>query len=267
MVVIVDTSNHPGSQPLPRLDNFLLAVLSMFMPPPPDVAAKRFDPSKMKEIKEGFKPKPMDDGGGCMLTAYNVLDTLYGSGFGERLKNEVNKHAYEKVQDQIKANPALFKKQVEEAMAADSRLTRADAVQQVKDNWASPHITSDHTYTLMGEKGLAGEKVHTANKDADDVIRRLTPPEPGTYVFGMAVRGHHTVTLVVETAANGTQTMHWLDQYSTYDSKQDRFETKRTGDSREIKEGKLGDALSNWVFNGPDTTNIYALRPPAGKAP
>jgi hypothetical protein len=237
---------HPGSQPLPPVEPFLITLLRMVLPDPPDVAAKRFDTAKLKEVKEGFKPADVPDGGGCMLTTYNVLDTLYGKGFGERLMKETISKAYEKADAEIKANPAR---------------------RPEREQLASKHNTSDLTFALMREKGLAGEKVQTANKDADQVIRQLTPKEPGVYFYGLAIKGHHTATLIVEKAADGTHKMHFLDQYTKYDSKQDRFETLRTGESREIKDGKLGDALSNWVFNGPDTTNIYALRPPANAKP
>jgi hypothetical protein len=241
-VTIVET-NHPGSQPLPRLDDVLIGILVGLLPQPQ--MAGRWDASKLTEIKKGFKPKPMDDGGGCMLTAYNVLDTLYGNGYGERLKNKVIARAYQKADEEIKKSPGAYKNMTREQVA-------------------SKYNTSDLTYAVMREEGLAGEKVQTANKDADDAIRRLTPSEPGTYVFGLAIKGHHTVTLVVEKAADGTQKMHWLDQHTQYDPKQDRFENGRN-QSLEIKDGKLGDALSNWVFHGPDTTNIYPLRPPGGK--
>jgi hypothetical protein len=246
MVVIVDTSNIPGSQPLPRLEDFLVAILRTVVPAP-DTAARRFDLAKLKEIKQGFKPKPMDDGGGCMLTAYNVLDTLYGKGFGKTHMNEVIANAYKKADEEIKKNPGAYK-----------NMTR--------DQVAGKYNTSKETFELLGKKGLAGEKVHTANKDADEAIRQLIPPQPGVYAFGMAVRNHHTVTLIVERRADGTQSMHWLDQHTVYDPKSDTFKTER-GAPREVKEGKLGDALENWVFNGPNTTDIYALRPPANAKP
>ena len=265
MVVIIGHM-HPGSQPLPKVEPFLITLLRMVLPDPP--MAGRFDASKLDAVKKEFtkEPRNLADGGGCMLSAYDALSALYGPGFSKKLMEEVHARAKEAADNGMKTQ--LFKQKVEQAKAANPNLTDADARKLVWKDWHSAHNTSDHMYALMAEKGLAENKVHTPNKDAEQAIRDMTPPQPGAYYFGLTVKGHHTVTLVVEKFADGTHKMSWLDQHTEYDPKHQgggRFESGDT--SREIKQGKLGDALDNWVFNGPETTNIYAFRPPAGKAP
>jgi hypothetical protein len=245
-VVVIIGHMHPGSQQLPKVEPFVVTLLRMVLPVP-DTAARRFDPAKIREIEKNFKPKSFDNGGGCMLAAYNVLDILYGDKFGEKLMAQVQERARDAANDAAKTK--LFQQQVQQARTANPNLSDAEARQMVWNKWHSANNTSDHMYALMGEKGLAGEKVNTPNKDAEAVIRQLTPAEPGAYFFGMAVRDNHTVTLAVEKSADGTQKMYWLDQTAH-------------GLKREVKQGELGNALQNWVFEGSNSTNIYALRPP-----
>lgn len=245
-------AEYPGpyspTQPLPRLEDFLVAVLRLVVP---DNRAKRFDAAKLKEIEKDFRPFAPADGMGCMKAAYEVLDILYGERFSEDLKNEVIKRAYAAAD--AARNTKAFKQKVEEAKAANPNFTDADARHHVREQWASAHNSSDHTFALMAEKGLAGEKVHTPTKDAEQVIRSLTGTEPGAYFFGMAVKDNHTVTLAVKIEPNGKQTMYWLDQTTP-------------GLSKPITDGKLGDALKNtWGYT--NSTNIYPLRPPASGAP
>jgi hypothetical protein len=249
-VVVIPGHMHPGSQPLPKVEPFLVTLLRMILPEPP--MAGRFDVAKLEEIKKGFKPKSFADGTGCMLAAYNVLGILYGDKFSDDLMKEVQARAKDAADKG--RNTKLFKQKVEKAMADNPNLSEAQARQLVWNKWHSANNTSDHTYALLAEKGLADDKVNTLNKDADQAVRNMTPKEPGAYFFGMAVRDTHTVTLAVKVDADGKQTMYWLDQTAP-------------GLSTEIKPGKLGEALQTRVFDGTNSTNIYPLRPPAVAKP
>jgi hypothetical protein len=106
----------------------------------------------------------------------------------------------------------------------------------------------------MQQKGLAGEMVETPNKDADQVIRELMGNAPGVYMFGMAVKDNHTVTLAVEKAADGTQKMYWMDQMTQ-------------GLRREIQPGKLGEALEGVWEGHTDRSKVYPLKPAGGASP
>lgn len=247
MVVVIQGANPP-TQPLPRLVDFLIWLLG---PSAPAGGVKSFawDAAKLEEIKKKFKPYAPQSGMGCMQACYDVLGILYGQKTATDLRGEVIKNAYVKADALAKANPKLFQQKVEEAKAANPNFTDAQAKTYVRDQWSSPHNTSDHLFELMREKDLAGDKVHTPNKDAEQAIRNMTGNAPGVYFYGMAVNDHHTVTLAVERTADGSQKMYWLDQ-------------NNPGLRTEVKAGQLGNTL-NGVFGGTTTTNIYAFRPGA----
>ena len=180
MVVIIEgAGSHPPTQPLPRLLDFLIWVLG---PGASGTGAKSFawDAAKMDEIKKKFKPYAPDSGMGCMQACYDVLGILFTPKTAAELRDTVIKNAYAKADALAKANPKLFAQKVEEAKAANPALTDAQARQHVRDQWSSPHNTSDHLFELMREKDLAGEKVHTPNKDAEQAIRDMTGNAPAS---------------------------------------------------------------------------------------
>ena len=209
--------------------------------------AQTFPSVYLDEIDKKFAPVRLRHGMGCMQACYGVLAILYTEKVSTELRKEIWQRAWAKAEARAKADPKELEKQMAEAKAADPKLTDKQARRQVMEQWTSPHNTSDHLYRLMGERGLAEQKVNAPNAKAEQVIRSMTGDLPGLYFFGMAVRDNHTVTLAVERAADGSQRMYWLDQ-------------NQPGLSREIEPGQLGATLQG-VRGHTDSTNIYAFRP------
>ena len=210
--------------------------------------AQTFPSVFLDEIEKKFHPVRLAGGRGCMQACYGVLAILYTEMVSKELHVEVFKRAKDKANAIAKANPKKLKAQMEELQATKPMLTDEDAKQQVIDKWISNNNTSDHLYRLMGERGMAEEKVNSHNTKAEQAIRSLTGDLPGLYFFGMAVRDNHTVTLAVERAADGSQRMYWLDQ-------------NQPGLSKEIKAGQLGTELQG-VPGHTESTNIYPFRAP-----
>lgn len=237
----------PG--PLEKLEEFLnllVAPIAMMA----GAAFFSWDKAKLDEIKAKFKPYAPDSGMGCMQACYDVVGILYGGKTSQELSQTVRDRAYAKANATLNKYPEATKKLIADAKAADPTLTDAKARQQVLDRFASNDITSDHTFELMRERGMAGDRVHVADAGAEQAIRQMTGNAPGVYFYGMAVNDYHTVTLAVERAADGTQKMYWMDQHNP-------------GIRTEIKSGALGATLTS-VWGDNKTTNIYAFKPPAG---
>lgn len=216
-----------------------------------------WDKGKLDEIKDKFIPKTLPGEMGCMKACYKVLDILYSSKVSKELLDTVLSRAKAKAEAEARRRPDVLKMHMDrakaEAVDADKTLTDAEARHKAIWQMTSPHNTSDHLFQLMGEKGLAGEKVKSPNAQAEQKIRDMTGNGTGVYFFGLAVNDNHTVTLAVERAADGTQKMYWLDQ-------------NNPGLRTEIRTGQLGATLQN-VTGYTTTTNIYPFRPPTGGAP
>lgn len=235
------------SQPLPKLEDFLVWLIRQIPPPPPK--SFKWDAGKLDEVKKKFKPYAPESGMGCMQACYDVLGILFTPKVAGELRAQVITQAYDKAKEWARKNPTELKRRMDAAKTANPDWSDAKARQHVLDQLSSPHNTSDHLFELMKDKGLAGDKVHVANKDVERSLRTMTDDAPGVYFFGLAVKDHHTVTLAVDRAADGSQKIYWMDQ-------------NHPGLRTEIKPGKLENALEG-VFEGPNTTNIYAYRPPA----
>jgi hypothetical protein len=205
----------------------------------------------LDEIEKSFNPKKHANVMGCMGACYGVLAILYTEPVSKEIEVEVRSRAYAKAREWAKDNPDKLKARMAELQAANPMLLDTQARQKVMDSLASPHITSDHTYRLMGERGLAEAVVKSPDAKAEEAIRGMTGDAPGLFFFGLAVNDNHTVTLAVERAADGSQRMYWLDQ-------------NNRGLSHEIKAGELGSTLQS-VPGHTTSTNIYAFRPPAGQ--
>lgn len=210
--------------------------------------AQTFPPAFLDEIDKKFRPVKLPGGMGCMQACYGVLAILYTEKVSKELHVEVFKRAKDWANAWAKANPKELKARMEKLQAGKPMLTDEDAKKQVIDKLISSKNTSDHLYRLMGERGMAEEKVNSPNAKAEETIRGMTGDLPGLYFFGMAVNDNHTVTLAVERAADGSQRMYWLDQ-------------NKPGLSREIEAGQLGTVLQR-VPGHTTSTNIYPFLPP-----
>jgi hypothetical protein len=247
----VQPTRVPGNQPLPKLDELIKWALRKAAPYLGE-AFYSWDKGKLVEIKSKFIPKTLPGEMGCMKACYNVLGILYSPDTSRKLQQEVYTNARKQAEAWAKLHPDELKKKIDEAKAGNDKLTDAEARWNAIDQLTSPFNSSDHLFQLMGEKDLAGAKVHSPNTGAEQAIRDMTGDGSGVYFYGLAVNDNHTVTLAVERAADGTQKMYWLDQ-------------NNPGLSHEVKAGQLGTELGN-VPGGTTTTNIYALRPPRGGA-
>ena len=210
--------------------------------------AQTFPPAYLVQIEKQFRPTKHKDGMGCMEACYSVLAILYTQKVSRELQKEIWNRAWKKAVAYANAHPGELKQKIADAMAANPMLIEKDVKRRIMEEWTSPHNTSDHLYALMGERGLAEQKVNTPNTKAEATIRSLTGESPGLYFFGLAVRDNHTVTLAVERGSDGSQRMFWLDQ-------------NQPGKSRVIHPGELGDKLAE-VRGHTESTNIYAVRPP-----
>lgn len=237
----------PG--PLEKLDDFVKIIL---VPGTLQAIAKQFqwDKAKLDDIKKQFRPHAPKDGSGCMKACYDVIGILYSEEKAKEIQRTVNGRAIAKANAfmKTKASDELVKKFMLEKGIEDE----AEARRQVRERLISNEITSDHTFGVMREMGLASDKVHVANADAEQSLRAMTGNQPGVYFFGMAVKDYHTVTLAVERGADGSQKMYWLDQ-------------QNPGLKTEIKAGQLEKTLNgiNYYSNN-NTSNLYALKPPTG---